>query len=98
MTDVLIVDDDAFARAGLRLYLDSLGYQVREAEDVQTAWELALTKPPALAVIDIILPLQANGRSPSPPTKPHGLNFTLRLKKSIISYDGHCAAFGPSGI
>lgn len=82
MTDVLIVDDDAFTRSGLCLYLESLGYRVREAGDVQTAWEMALTKPPALAVIDIILPLQSNGHSPTPSTESHGLGLTTRLKKS----------------
>lgn len=49
MADILVVDDDPFARSGLRLYLESLRYRVFEAGDAQTAWELTLAAPPQTA-------------------------------------------------
>ncbi|MCA9971429.1 MAG: response regulator transcription factor [Anaerolineales bacterium] len=80
--DVLVVDDDGFARSGLSLYLASLGYQVRQAGDVQTAWQLVLAAPPALAVLNVVLPLQPNGRGAFPAMEPHGLGLAQRLKKA----------------
>lgn len=82
MANILVVDDDAFARNGMRIYLESLGYQIREAADVQSAWDAVLTAVPSLAVIDVLLPLQSNGRSTPPPIDPHGLELMRRLKKS----------------
>ncbi|MFZ1398799.1 MAG: response regulator transcription factor [Candidatus Promineifilaceae bacterium] len=82
MPQILVVDDDVFARNGLRMYLESLGYQVSEAETVQSAWEYVLTAVPHLAVIDVLLPLQSNGCSTPPPTQPHGIELARRLKKS----------------
>ncbi|HRQ39218.1 MAG TPA: response regulator transcription factor [Chloroflexota bacterium] len=82
MPDVLVVEDDAFTRSGICRYLHALGYQPREAGDVQTAWELALAAPPPTAVIDIRLPLTAAGNG-LPPTKANGIDLTLRLKKSF---------------
>lgn len=80
MTHVLVVDDDAFVRSGLHMYLKSLGYQVHEAGDVQTAWEMVVLSPPEVAIIDIRLPQQRQNSPSSPPTEPHGLGLTLRLK------------------
>ncbi|GJM42839.1 MAG: hypothetical protein DHS20C20_31210 [Ardenticatenaceae bacterium] len=82
MPNILVVDDDAFSRNGLRIYLESLGYQVSEAETVQFAWEFVRSAVPPLAVIDLLLPLQSNGRSTPPPTQPHGIDLARRLKKS----------------
>lgn len=82
MPDILIVDDDAFTRSGLTVYLNSLGYQLREAGAVQPAWELVLAAPPALVIMDIMLPLQANGRSPALPTEPHGISLATRIKEA----------------
>lgn len=80
MTDVIVVDDDAFARMGLRLYLESLRYQVREARDVQTAWEMAVAQPPQTAVIDIRLPLTE--QNPHLPVKPNGIALAQKLKQT----------------
>ncbi|MBX3056697.1 MAG: response regulator transcription factor [Anaerolineae bacterium] len=82
MPDVLVVEDDAFTRSGICRYLDSLGYQTRQAGDVQTAWELALESSPPTAVIDIRLPLTTAHAGP-PPTQANGIDLTLRLKKSF---------------
>ena len=86
MANILVVDDDAFARNGIRLYLESLGYNVVEAADVQSAWEIVLTTPPPLAVIDVMLPLHSTGRSTTPArAEPHGIELTRRLKKSYAT-------------
>lgn len=93
MPTILLVDDDAFARQGLRLYLESLHYQVLEAADVQTAWDLVLASPPQTAVIDIRLPL-TNKQLPTPPTEPTGIALTQQIKKnyptmSIVLLSAH---------
>jgi DNA-binding NarL/FixJ family response regulator len=90
---ILLVDDDAFARQGLRLYLESLHYQVLEAGHVQTAWDLVLADPPQTAVIDIRLPL-TNKQQPIPPTEPTGIALTQQFKKnyptmSIVLLSAH---------
>lgn len=82
MIHILLVDDDAFARSGLRLYLESLGYHIQEAADAQTGWDLACADPPPLAVLDVIIPWQSATYSSTPPTEPHGLALAQRLKKS----------------
>lgn len=94
MADILVVDDDAFVRSGLRSYLESLHYQVREAGDIQTAWELVLTTSPQTAIIDIRLPLYAHPQNSTPPIEPHGIAFALKLKQSyptmgIILFSAH---------
>ncbi len=93
MSAILLVDDDAFARQGLRLYLESLHYKVQEAADVQTAWDLVLADPPQTAVIDIRLPL-TNKQPPSPPTEPTGIALVQQIKKnyptmSIVLLSAH---------
>ena len=39
--DILIVDDDAFNREGIRLYLRRQGFSILEAGDEATAYETA---------------------------------------------------------
>lgn len=90
---ILLVDDDAFARQGLRLYLESLHYQVQEAADVQSAWNLIVSSPPQTAVIDIRLPL-TNNHPPTPPTEPTGIALAQQIKKnyptmSIVLLSAH---------
>lgn len=82
MQDIVVIDDDAFTRAGLTTYLQSLGYTPRTAGDVQTAWDMVLTRPPQTAVIDIRLPLSPADIGRLTP-EPHGLALTLRLKASF---------------
>lgn len=87
MADILVVDDDAFVRSGLRSYLESLHYQVREAGDIETAWDLVLTIPPQTAIIDIRLPLHAHSPNDTPPTEPHGIAFAQKLKRFYPTMD-----------
>lgn len=93
MATILLIDDDAFARQGLRLYLESLHYQVQEAGDVQSAWDLVLASPPQTAVIDIRLPL-TNKHPSAPPTEATGIALTQQIKKnyptmSIVLLSAH---------
>lgn len=83
MPTILIVDDDAFTRSGLSVYLGSLGHQLCEAGDVQTAWEFMNKVTPALVILDIMLPLRTNGRFINPPSEPHGISLGLRIKETF---------------
>jgi two-component system response regulator RegA len=56
---LLLVDDDAVFREVLAKALTRRGFQVRTAEDVESAWSLASEDPPAFAVIDLCLPGQS---------------------------------------
>lgn len=94
MADIVVVDDDAFTRHGLRAYLESLQYQVREAGDIQTAWELFLAAPPQAAIIDVRVPLTAAASMGKPPTEPNGIALAQKLKQSyptmgIVLFSAH---------
>jgi two-component system alkaline phosphatase synthesis response regulator PhoP len=54
--DVLIVDDDASIRAMLAFVFDDAGYRVIEAVDGRDALEVLRTEPPALMVLDLMMP------------------------------------------
>jgi CheY-like chemotaxis protein len=54
--DILIVDDDASLRAGLRLLLEGRGYRCVEAEDGWAALALAREQPPQCVLLDLLLP------------------------------------------
>jgi DNA-binding response OmpR family regulator len=54
--DVLIVDDDAPTRAMLAFIFDDAGYRVVEAEDGADALEALRAEPPALMVLDLMMP------------------------------------------
>jgi CheY-like chemotaxis protein len=58
---ILVVDDDADFRAGLRLALEMKGYQVDEAENGETALARLAEKPPLLVLLDLQMPVM-NGR------------------------------------
>lgn len=53
---VLIVDDARFMRAVLRDILQSLGFEVLEAESGAQALEVYKAQRPALVTMDIVLP------------------------------------------
>lgn len=54
--DVLIVDDDASIRSMLGFVFDDAGYRVVEAVDGKDAIEVLRTEPPALMVLDLMMP------------------------------------------
>jgi DNA-binding NarL/FixJ family response regulator len=80
--DILIVDSDAFTRYGIRNYLQSLGYAVREADNVQSAWQMASKEPPQIVIVAACLPATPIERAVSP-TEPHGIGLTVRLKQAF---------------
>ncbi|HVG95650.1 MAG TPA: response regulator transcription factor [Chloroflexota bacterium] len=54
--EILVVEDDRKTADLVRLYLEREGYRVRLAADGQTALDLARRSPPALVVLDLMLP------------------------------------------
>ena len=58
---ILVVDDDADFREGLRAELELKGYQVEEAEDGRAALVKAIQRPPLLVLLDLQMPVM-NGR------------------------------------
>ena len=53
---VLVVEDDSSIAIGLRINLESEGYQVDVADNGETALELARTTHPDLIILDVMLP------------------------------------------
>ena len=58
---ILVVDDDADFREGMRAELERKGYQVEEAENGAAALEMATANPPQLILLDLQMPVM-NGR------------------------------------
>lgn len=58
---VLIVDDDALMRGGMRPFLAGLGMEVLEAGSGREGLELALAERPDVAVLDIVMPEEEGG-------------------------------------
>jgi CheY-like chemotaxis protein len=75
---VLLVDDNLFNRKGISRYLKRKQFLVLEAGDEATAWQLATTQFPAMAVIDISIPASAN--EPSRVQNNFGIRLAKRLK------------------
>jgi DNA-binding NarL/FixJ family response regulator len=74
----LLVDDNLFNRKGISRYLKRKQFLVLEAGDEATAWQLATTQFPAMAVIDISIPASAN--EPSRVQNNFGIRLAKRLK------------------
>lgn len=60
---ILLVDDNSFNRAGMKLYLENQGFAVLEAEDMAGAYDLAFREFPWAAVVDIVIPSTAGARA-----------------------------------
>src|SRR3981081_250051 len=58
---LLVVDDDADSRDGLRTALEMKGYQVDDAGNGKEALDKILDKPPLLVLLDLQMPVM-NGR------------------------------------
>lgn len=67
---ILIAEDDSDIRGLLRLYLESEGYRVLEAEDGAQALTLAREETPDMAILDVMMP------------KLNGYELTRALRKS----------------
>ncbi|WP_297212441.1 response regulator transcription factor [uncultured Flavonifractor sp.] len=57
---ILIAEDDSDIRGLLRLYLESEGYRVLEADNGAAALDLAREQAPDMAILDVMMP-QLNG-------------------------------------
>jgi DNA-binding response OmpR family regulator len=53
---ILVVEDDRVVADTLRIYLEHAGFRVVVAGDGRSALELARREPPALVVLDVMLP------------------------------------------
>ena len=53
---ILIVDDEPSVRFGMRDFLESAGYEIEQADSLQSAREALRTVPPEVAVVDYRLP------------------------------------------
>lgn len=53
---VLVVDDDAAIRRLVRMSLETEGIEVETARDGEVALRAAIDEPPALVVLDIMMP------------------------------------------
>jgi DNA-binding response OmpR family regulator len=53
---VLVADDDPDILALVRFRLEQDGYEVLSAPDGETALDLALARPPDLALLDVMMP------------------------------------------
>lgn len=89
---VLVVDDDAFNRKGLNLYLTNHGYEVLEAGDEAGAVILAEQQRPIAAVVDIVIPTIAASRANI--NKSVGIHLVRLLKTNdpqmgIVVFSAH---------
>ncbi len=80
MIRILLVDDDAFNREGVQLYLKREGMEILEAGDEAAAWNVAQTTVLDAAVIDISIP--PDGASPSKASNSFGIHLAQRIKKT----------------
>lgn len=79
MPTILLVEDNAFNRNGMKAYLHSKGFQTLEAADRATAWRIARQESPDLLIIDIVIPATPNGRLQRQASE--GVNLALQVKE-----------------
>lgn len=77
---ILIADDDAFNRDGLRLYLSGEGLDVLEAGDEETGQKVAAENALDAAVIDIAMPSRPGVRVR--PNDSGGIRLARRIKET----------------
>jgi CheY-like chemotaxis protein len=96
---VLVVEDDAFSRYGLKSLLESEGYEVTEAAALAEAEEAIERRPPDVLILDITLPdgdgaewlrllAKREGRLPFPVLALTGVTAdedTRRIERSGVS-------------
>jgi DNA-binding response OmpR family regulator len=73
---VLVVEDDMSIMLGLRINLESEGYEVFAAEDGERALELARSEHPNLVILDLMLP-KLNGFQVLQTIRREGLNMPI---------------------
>jgi DNA-binding NarL/FixJ family response regulator len=80
MPNILLIDDDAFNREGIRLFLKGQGYDVAEAGDAESAWGTTQASAFDAAVVDISIP--PDPRTASHPSHSHGIGLARRIKSA----------------
>lgn len=70
MNHVLIVEDDKEIRTGVKIYLQSQGYEVFEASDGVEGLELIQREEIHLAIVDVMMP------------RMDGIQMTMKLRES----------------
>lgn len=81
MPTILLVDDDAFNREGVRLFLSREGFEILEAGDEAAAWGLITTRQPQAAIVDISIPPEAS--TPSAAQHAFGLRLAEHIKQQF---------------
>ena len=80
----LVVDDDAFMRRGLSLYLTSAGFEVVVAANEASGWQLAINENYGalvdVAVIDIAIPPENGAASRN--SHNYGIRLARRIKRA----------------
>lgn len=79
-TKILLVEDDVFSRDGIGRYLREQGFDVCEADNAKTAWQMALHEKPAAAILDIVIP-EAKGTKHCLQHSA-GVKLMVKLKRS----------------
>ena len=80
---ILVVDDHAFIRTGVKVYLERHGHTVFEAGDVESALVVAAAAPLDAAVLDLIIPVAPGG--PAPIAAENGTRLGLTLTERVPS-------------
>jgi DNA-binding NarL/FixJ family response regulator len=80
---LLVVDDDAFNREGLRLYLARQKFKVVEAGDEESGWQAAREHAPEAAILDISMPARPGARIQA--GDGAGIRLARRMKAELPS-------------
>ena len=75
---VLVADDDSDILALVRFRLEQDGYEVLSAPDGETALDLALARPPDLALLDVMMP-RLDGYEVTRRLRDHGPTATIPI-------------------
>jgi CheY-like chemotaxis protein len=81
-TKILLVEDGSFTREGIRFYLQQHGFQVLEADNADTAWQIASAEMPAVTILDIVIPINSGSRRIL--HQNVGVSLMLRLKRGTF--------------
>jgi len=75
---VLVADDDPDILALVRFRLERDGYEILSAPDGETAFDLALARPPDLALLDVMMP-RLDGYEVTRRLRAHGPTATIPI-------------------
>jgi DNA-binding response OmpR family regulator len=90
---VLVADDDPDILALVRFRLERDGYEVLSAPDGETALDLALARPPDLALLDVMMP-RLDGYEVTRRLRAHGPTTTIPIILLTARVQEHDVARG----